>query len=78
MSKRPIVFFSDLKSVDRLKPGRGRTDYLRRLQYNSMFTKNMDCESSCNFLHHESVIGADESSSRTTLAYVRVDFSSPS
>ena len=34
--------------------------------------------SSCNFLHHEFVIGADESSPRTTLAYVRVDFSSPS
>ena len=27
MSKRPIVFFSGLKSVDRLKPGNRRTDY---------------------------------------------------
>ena len=27
MSKRPIVFFSGLKSVDRFKPGSRRTDY---------------------------------------------------
>ena len=33
--------------------------------------------STCNFLHHEFVNGADESSPRTTLAYVRVACTRP-